>query len=200
MESRFGVALREERTRLKLSQKAMAERLAAAGFSIDGPGLSRLEKGNRSVRLGEAQTIAEVLAVPLDYLVGTSTKLELSTARKNARQALDSSREQLTNVIVASMQVQRMLKRDPSLLPDLASLDDADDYPKTADEYLTWVADRVADPLGAYARVSFSDAAMYTTAREILRSIADSAVRYAPDGPHEQIVYTSEDESGGSDT
>ena len=183
VEAEFGRAVRQQRLKAELSQKALADQLTAAGFSIDGPGVSRLEKGNRSIRLGEAQAIADVLAVPLDYLVGTSPKLELTTARRNARRSRDAAVGQLTSMIVYSMQVRGMLRQDPALLPELADPGNADDYPRAAEDYLAWVGGRAADD---EARLSFSDPQTYEDVRRILVTIAESTVQMVEPDPEDE--------------
>jgi transcriptional regulator with XRE-family HTH domain len=62
--------MREERQRAGLSQAALAEQLTARlDYKVDGSSVTRIEKGERGVRLNEAVEIAEVLGVPLTALL-----------------------------------------------------------------------------------------------------------------------------------
>lgn len=68
----FGKSVRAYRTSEKLSQRAFAGRLTSAGMPVDAAAISRIESGERSVRLQEASVIAGVLGVPLVSLIEDS--------------------------------------------------------------------------------------------------------------------------------
>jgi transcriptional regulator with XRE-family HTH domain len=62
--------MREERGRLGFSQATLAERVTALlDYKVDGSSVTRIEKGERSVRLAEALAIAEALRIPLAALL-----------------------------------------------------------------------------------------------------------------------------------
>lgn len=65
IEPEFGRLVRESRQTAKLSQADVSAALARRGLSLDGSAISRIESGDRSVRLSEAALIAEVLEIPL---------------------------------------------------------------------------------------------------------------------------------------
>lgn len=66
----FARRMREERHRAGLSQAALAERVTALlDYKVDGSSVTRVEKGERSVRLAEAIAIAEALQTPLSALL-----------------------------------------------------------------------------------------------------------------------------------
>lgn len=94
----FRRRLREERERAGVSQmelaRLMTERLSAR---IDSTTITRMEKGERTVRLDEAVVAAEVLEVPLSELLsaqGTSLLARIDDLRfslQGAQAALDSA-------------------------------------------------------------------------------------------------------------
>lgn len=66
----FARRMREERQRAGLSQAALAERVTALlNYKVDSSSVTRVEKGERSVRLTEAIAIAEALSNPLSALL-----------------------------------------------------------------------------------------------------------------------------------
>lgn len=69
VEQTFGGAVKELRVRLGWSQQTLAEKLTAAGLSMDTSGVSRMEKGTRALRLSEALMVADALDVDLARLI-----------------------------------------------------------------------------------------------------------------------------------
>lgn len=66
----FARRLREVRTSRRVSQNELARQLAKRlGTKINGATITKIEKGDRGVRLEEAVYAAEILDVPLDSLV-----------------------------------------------------------------------------------------------------------------------------------
>lgn len=91
-DGRFAERMQQIRERLGISQSALVGRLRDNGWSkVHQTTLSRIEKGERPVRLGEARAIAAALGVPLSRLVepdpASFVRAELirqSTAVQNA--------------------------------------------------------------------------------------------------------------------
>lgn len=66
----FARRVREERQRSGLSQAVLAAHVSALlDYKVDGSSVTRIEKGERSVRLPEAVVIAEALGIPLAALL-----------------------------------------------------------------------------------------------------------------------------------
>jgi transcriptional regulator with XRE-family HTH domain len=65
IEPAFGRWAKDMRKRAQRSQSDVSEDLAARGVMLDASAISRIESGERSVRLSEAVAIAAVLGVPL---------------------------------------------------------------------------------------------------------------------------------------
>lgn len=66
----FARRLREVRQDLGLTQTELARRLAERlDAKIDGAVITKIEKGDRGVRLEEAVYAAEILSVPLESLI-----------------------------------------------------------------------------------------------------------------------------------
>jgi transcriptional regulator with XRE-family HTH domain len=69
-DGRFAERMQQYRERLGISQSALVGRLRENGWSkVHQTTVSRIEKGERPVRLGEARAIASALGVPLSRLV-----------------------------------------------------------------------------------------------------------------------------------
>jgi len=72
-------ALRDDR---KLSQEALAERMAERGFKWHQATVYKVEQGGRQIQLGEARTVAEILGIPLDAMTeGTENIVALGHLR-----------------------------------------------------------------------------------------------------------------------
>jgi len=72
-------ALRDDR---KLSQEALAERMAERGFKWHQATVYKVEQGGRQIQLGEARAVAEILGVPLDAMTeGTENIVALGHLR-----------------------------------------------------------------------------------------------------------------------
>jgi transcriptional regulator with XRE-family HTH domain len=86
----FGRSVRERREQLGMSQRELAEKVSLYGHTkMDPTAVTRMEKGQRAVRLGEALTIAGILKMPLAALVANRTKegLERRIAEIEERRA-----------------------------------------------------------------------------------------------------------------
>lgn len=73
----FARRLREERSRVGMSQTALAAHIAElTSHSIDGTAVTRIEQSRRAVRLDEAVAAAAALEVPLMALVTEESDVE----------------------------------------------------------------------------------------------------------------------------
>ncbi|MCR2784077.1 MULTISPECIES: helix-turn-helix transcriptional regulator [unclassified Microbacterium] len=72
----FGSSVAKARSLLGMSQKELASALAERGMKVDASAVSRIEKGQRSVRLAEANVIAGALGRDLGDLLEASGTLQ----------------------------------------------------------------------------------------------------------------------------
>ncbi len=98
--AKFADRMRTERIRVGLSQNELARRLSeSVGYTVDGSSVTRVENGDRGVRLVEAVVIAEVLGVQLATLLTDESALEarmdeMRFALADAEAALGSAVEE----------------------------------------------------------------------------------------------------------
>lgn len=100
-EERFRQSLHERRLELNLSMGELARRMVDAGWpEFHQATISRIEKGQRPVRLGEARTLARILDQPLGYMLAADDESKLvQTFRKQVRDT-DRQRDALLRAIV----------------------------------------------------------------------------------------------------
>lgn len=144
-EQNFGIAVAGIRSARELSQRDFAERLTEKGMPVDASAVSRIEKGSRSVRLVEAMTIAEVLGVSLDFLIGgaRTPSQEFAQIREAADRALHDLRAPVATAAYHLWEANYYLHQQPELLSDLSA--GGADGPSHVDDYLQWVAKRVGE-------------------------------------------------------
>lgn len=70
-EQRFGRRMRRARERAGLTQAGIAEALAAGGLKVDPTAITRMEKGERGIRLNEARAIADVLGSSVLWMLSS---------------------------------------------------------------------------------------------------------------------------------
>jgi transcriptional regulator with XRE-family HTH domain len=142
VESEFGQNVRTHREEWEWSQREFATRLTAFGMSVDASAVSRLEKGTRAVRLGEASIIADVLQVELDELLSgdDSPRRVFSAERNFANRSMNEARSALSDMIQSFLQVADLVDKHPDLAKRL--IDDDFPAPTNGDEYLDWVMKR----------------------------------------------------------
>jgi len=93
VEETFGQSVRERREQLGLSQRALAEMLGVHHLKLDPTAITRIEKGQRAVRLGEAVMIASALKVPLNYLLAERTTVNLLAEATRLQSLRDRARD-----------------------------------------------------------------------------------------------------------
>lgn len=75
IDERVGARVRASRERAGLTQKQLADALAGLGWKIDPTALTGIEKGKRSVRVSQLETLAHALGVPVhDLLRGDAVR------------------------------------------------------------------------------------------------------------------------------
>lgn len=100
----FGRGVALHRTAAGLSQRELSDLLRARGLSFDTAAISRIENGNRSVRLSEAVTIAAALNAPLEALVNggresPATREERAREAEARLQAFDDATQSLIDAV-----------------------------------------------------------------------------------------------------
>lgn len=146
-----------------LSQRELAQRLSAAGFKVDAPAVSRIEKGSRSVRLAEALIIADVLDIEISTLVSGldgSPLADLKGIRRSATDAFHMLREPLRRFMQSYIWVYEHLVEYPELVDSFElegeRIVNAGDFFRVAAQRIA-VLEREAraagerDPEGSYA-------------------------------------------------
>lgn len=89
----IGARFRQIRTELDLSQAAMCSRLFTEGVPWSQGTLSKVENGERPIRLAEAPLVARALGVELDELLSGKSRLNVALRRLDV--AVDESRKRL---------------------------------------------------------------------------------------------------------
>ncbi|WP_374230355.1 helix-turn-helix domain-containing protein [Rhodococcus sp. ARC_M12] len=115
-EIRFAQRMQELRERLGISQSSLVARLREDGWpKVHQTTISRIEKGERPVRLGEARAIAAALRVPLSRLVepepAAIVSAELSRHSASIYNAFFELTEQAHEVLRLQEQLRAALTR-----------------------------------------------------------------------------------------
>jgi transcriptional regulator with XRE-family HTH domain len=140
----FGFLVTSFRNGKGLTQRQFAEKLTELGMKVDASAVSRIEKGERSVRLPEAMIIAEALDVEINSLVhySRSPSQEFRSARREANGSLHELQEAISKMYFHIWEVYCKLEKRPELLSTLE--DDTFGIPESPEGYLDWVAQRLA--------------------------------------------------------
>lgn len=117
-EESFGRMVAFTRERKGLSQRELAERLAAVGMKVDGPAVSRLEKGTRALKLAEAYKVAEALDVSLQLLlsVAQTPASDFLHIREGLENAYGVFVDSANAFLEALAEGEKVLRRNPELL------------------------------------------------------------------------------------
>lgn len=104
-EERFAANLRMTREAIGVSQSTLAEEMAARGWPWRQQTVTRVETGQRMVRLGEAKAVAEILGTSLDKLTQPTGEMriveELSEWTHQARSAWLAIKESTVRLLNA---------------------------------------------------------------------------------------------------
>lgn len=79
----FAANLRAVRESKGLSQTWLADEMSGRGWPWRQQTVARIENGQRTVRLGEAKTVADILRVPLDRLTWSGPEVTATTMVHN---------------------------------------------------------------------------------------------------------------------
>lgn len=185
-----GQAIQERRVSHGYSQGSFAEKLRKRGVNWSQGTLSRVELGERPVRLVEAAVVAASLGVELDVLLreGASTEDKVRAAHAEVIASIKAIPEAVRWATATLGEVQDLLELAPDAISALGTPDRA--APKDPDEYLMWFLRAIQD-------VDFDEPIPYASEdrelAEAMLAIADFAASHAigiSTGPNDEDVET----------
>lgn len=138
-EAGFGERVKDARSEKGWTQRQFAEKL-----HLDASAVSRIEQGNRAVRLGEAAVIARVLDADLDYLVygPIDPHAQLRNHRRWADQEMHDMRSNAVSMVENYVEILALLDDNPDLFEQLQD-GEIGSPPTSTDEYLDWCLSRM---------------------------------------------------------
>lgn len=93
----FAQNVKNARASQGITQGVLAAKMAEKGFAWHQATVYKIENGSRQVQLGEAQAVAEILAVPLEQLTAKGTEIDRVFGEiETEYQLLEEDRERLT--------------------------------------------------------------------------------------------------------
>lgn len=99
-EAKFARNLAARRQELGLSQSALARRMVDAGWTnYSQMTVSRTEKGERPIPLGEARDLSRILVTPLERMVGEEGRSQLARDLKDATENIFLAVRDIRNAI-----------------------------------------------------------------------------------------------------
>lgn len=101
-----------------MSQRELATELVRVGMKVDGPAVSRLEKGARALKLSEAYKVAEALDVEIDLLLSISaTPAEIfRRSREGVETLFEQATSEARDFFEALFDFESFLAETPSVL------------------------------------------------------------------------------------
>ncbi|WP_367273381.1 helix-turn-helix domain-containing protein [Galactobacter sp.] len=166
------------RSQASLTQRQLADKLTDAGMAVDASAVSRIEKGQRALRVSEALILADVLDVDIDYLVSgvESPDRDFRTTRRAADAMMNRLAPSIADWLNALSYAQELVSADPRLLDTLKD----EEGPQAADLYLDWVTQRISElewPAGADIEIAEEDADIRVALRRAGHALVDSVFR-----------------------
>lgn len=118
VDARFGRAVSSARQARRLSQRDLAALLTGAGMPVDASAVSRIEAGTRSVRLREAETIAQALGMNLAALLigDESMETHFRSSIDRAVISLGTARPPLVDLLMWTQALMEEARMNPALL------------------------------------------------------------------------------------
>jgi transcriptional regulator with XRE-family HTH domain len=173
-EQRFGSMVFESRRALGISQKELSDGLASLGLMLDNSAISRIEKGTRALRLGEAIVIARALRFSLaDFEEAVPPAEDFARRQKSTKDALDLAYRAL---IVAADELSGLAfvaEGHPEVLRELALDEPPTDAVALMDHLVQeWQSNFMHIALGT----RFDSEALRDAVRQVLNEVARSAV------------------------
>jgi len=121
---RVGRRLREYREDRKWSQRRLAEVLGANGLKLDPSAITRIERGQRDIKLHEATALASALRVKIDELVkhdDDDPRQELADEFDWADDRRQKAQDALSGVALSYTRIVQLVEEHPNLIEALAS-------------------------------------------------------------------------------
>lgn len=112
----FGASLRELRMAKGMSQRELAQRAAGYGVKIDPTAITRIERGERDVRLGEGYILAFLVGANLSAMATRDPMIRYHEQEAAVRQALIAARESLVQALGHLAEVRAELAGLPDAL------------------------------------------------------------------------------------
>ena len=121
-EQRFAENFKVRREMLGLSQVSVAQAMKDRGWLWRQQTVTRIETGQRSIRLGEAKALADILQVSLDRLTGPTAEMQVTeTLTAWASQAIKAF-AQIRDGTKELLRVRAWLDADPSVAAPMRQL------------------------------------------------------------------------------
>ncbi|GAA4041044.1 hypothetical protein GCM10023063_28500 [Arthrobacter methylotrophus] len=169
-----GAAIQSRRVTYGASQGSFVERLRDRGLNWSQGTLSRVELGDRPVRLVEAAVVAEVLGVGLDVLLreGASTEDKLRKAQADLVESIIGIQQSVTWMNARLMDVEEMLELAPDSIQALGN--EKRSAPASPSAFLDWLLESLDD-------IKFEGPSFAKDRRtsEAILTIADTAVAHS---------------------
>lgn len=146
IEEQVGDQIATLRQMRELTQRQLATLLTERGLPVDASAISRIEKGQRALRLSEALVLAEAFGVDLSFLVmGLETPDQaFRSARRYSNQLMNDLVGPASDWLNSIAYVAELARDDPSRLELLHPVGSAP-TPKRAEQYLPWVLQNVRE-------------------------------------------------------
>ncbi|TFH56832.1 helix-turn-helix domain-containing protein [Glutamicibacter arilaitensis] len=138
IEKAIGAEIAKIRKERGLSQKQFIKKLSDNGLFIDASAVSRLERGDRALRIAECMIIAKSLEISVAMLLrGVQTPEDrIKELAQQADLELTAARDRLWAGLATHYEVKLSLERNPELLDAMS-----DDYDlESPEDYLPMVA------------------------------------------------------------
>lgn len=124
-----GRAVREARERLGITQRQLADRLEeVAGWRVDPTAITRIEKGERELRVSQVQALAKALdATPSEFFYDES--MAIAEVREELHGCLRRARRDVARALEIVSEMPARTKHEPGLLVESGLRDvDPEDY------------------------------------------------------------------------
>lgn len=142
MDQELGGRITKARKSAGLSQRQLAAELKELGFAIDPSAVTRIESGERPLKVAEARALATVLRTTVAKLIDEQSSPELEVERAHANLAMHDARRSLSQMLQHMAIIAKELRDDPRRM---TLFNGEKDPPESADEYLAWVRGRMQD-------------------------------------------------------
>ncbi|MGN5733145.1 helix-turn-helix domain-containing protein [Arthrobacter psychrochitiniphilus] len=174
VEKSVGEAIFTVRKMRKLTQKAFAQQLTDRGMAVDASAVSRMEKGERALRIAECLVVAEVLEVDLPFLLrGIQTPAQ---ELKETRTFADFCRREMSASFADWLGSLLIVKWELESRPEL--IGEVPGELTSHSDYLPWVASRLADLEWEYEGDS-DDSYILTRNQDEVDALIECLVAYA---------------------